>query len=124
MMTTITPGVSDRHDVGEVVAGIDTHADTHHVAVIDPTGRRLGDAGFPATHAGYQAILAYLTAFGAIRLVGIEGTHPDGRRDHPAPRASGLTVVEVLRPNRQAPGCGAAAYLSQANLPGKGSTRS
>jgi hypothetical protein len=37
IMTTIQP---------EVIAGIDTHADTHHVAVIDTDGRRLGDAGF------------------------------------------------------------------------------
>lgn len=101
MMTTITPGVSDRHDVGEVVAGIDTHSDTHHVAVIDPTGRRLGDAGFPATHAGYQAILAYLTAFGAIRLVGIEGTHSYGAGITRHLQQAGLRVVEVLRPNRQ-----------------------
>ncbi|MCI2266961.1 IS110 family transposase [Sediminivirga luteola] len=27
----------------KVYAGIDTHADTHHIAVIDAAGRRLAD---------------------------------------------------------------------------------
>jgi len=34
-----------KHEGGPVYAGIDTHADTHHVAVIDGHGRPLGDAG-------------------------------------------------------------------------------
>lgn len=101
MMTTITAEVTGQHDTGEVVAGIDTHADTHHVAVIDRTGRRLADAGFPATFAGYQAILAYLTAFGAVRVIGIEGTHSYGAGITLHLQRAGLRVVEVLRPNRQ-----------------------
>ena len=101
MMTTITGEITGEHDRVEVVAGIDTHADTHHVAVIDHTGRRLGDAGFPATFAGYQAILAYLTAFGDLRLVGIEGTHSYGAGITLHLQQAGLRVVEVLRPNRQ-----------------------
>lgn len=51
----------------EVIAGIDTHVDIHHVAVIDTDGRRLGDAGFRATLIGYQAIAAYIAAFGLVR---------------------------------------------------------
>ena len=101
MMTTITSEVTGQHDAGEVVAGIDTHADTHHVAVIDRTGRRLADAGFPATFAGYQAILVYLAAFGAVRIVGIEGTHSYGAGITLHLQRAGLRVVEVLRPNRQ-----------------------
>ena len=101
MMTTITAEVTGQHDAGEVVAGIDTHADTHHVAVIDRTGRRLADAGFPATFAGYQAILVYLAAFGAVRIVGIEGTHSYGAGITLHLQRAGLRVVEVLRPNRQ-----------------------
>jgi len=37
-----------------VYGGIDTHADTHHVAVLDSTGCRLGDTQVPATSAGYR----------------------------------------------------------------------
>ncbi|MFF9565191.1 transposase [Leifsonia sp. NPDC014704] len=62
----------------EAIAGIDTHAETHHVAVIDTAGRRLGDAGFPATLIGYQAIAAYIAAFGLVRQVGVEGTYSYG----------------------------------------------
>ena len=57
-----------------VVAGVDTHADTHHVAVIDQRGRHLDDAEFPATAAGYTQIGMFLTGFGAVTAVGVEGT--------------------------------------------------
>ncbi|WP_336883103.1 IS110 family transposase [Rhodococcus globerulus] len=85
----------------EVIAGIDTHADTHHVAVIDTTGRRLGDAGFPTTLKGYKAIAAYIAAFGLVRRVGVEGTHSYGAGITQHLKDSGVRVVEVIRPNRQ-----------------------
>ena len=40
----------------EVYAGVDTHADTHHAAVIDQNGKHLADAQFPTTPAGYAAL--------------------------------------------------------------------
>lgn len=85
----------------EVIAGIDTHADTHHVAVIDTTGRRLGDAGFSTTLKGYKAIAAYIAAFGLVRRVGVEGTHSYGAGITQHLKDSGVRVVEVIRPNRQ-----------------------
>ncbi len=85
----------------EAIAGIDTHADTHHVAVIDTTGRKLGDAGFPATLIGYQAIAAYIAAFGLVRQVGVEGTHSYGAGVTLHLTDVGIRVVEVIRPNRQ-----------------------
>ena len=36
----------------KVYGGIDTHADTHHLAVIDQAGRRLADAQIPTTALG------------------------------------------------------------------------
>jgi len=36
-----------------IVGGVDTHADTHHAAVVLMNGRRLADRQFPATAAGY-----------------------------------------------------------------------
>jgi transposase len=81
----------------EVIAGIDTH----HVAVIDTDGRPLGDAGFPATLIGYQAIAAFIAAFGLIRQVGVEGTHSYGAGVTVHLQSFGIRVVEVIRPNRQ-----------------------
>ena len=40
----------------KVYSGIDMHADTHHVAVIDATGQRVADVQVHATAAGYQAL--------------------------------------------------------------------
>jgi hypothetical protein len=30
----------------DIFGGVDTHADTHHAAVVDPIGRHLGNAQF------------------------------------------------------------------------------
>ena len=40
----------------EVAGGVDTHADAHVAAVIDPLGRHLGHRSFPATPVGYRAL--------------------------------------------------------------------
>lgn len=85
----------------EVIVGVDTHADTLHAAVIDTTGQRLDDAGFPATGAGYAALLAFAASYGRIGRVGVEGTasYGAGLADHL--RAAGVDVREVIRPSRQ-----------------------
>ena len=57
-----------------VVGGVDTHADTHTVAVVDQVGRRLGCAVFPASRAGYRALTGWLSGHGQISAVGVEGT--------------------------------------------------
>src|SRR5580704_15923492 len=57
-----------------VTGGVDTHADTHVAAALDPVGGLLGVAEFPATAAGYASLLGWLGGFGAVALVGIEGT--------------------------------------------------
>ena len=61
-----------------VIGGVDTHADTIHVAVIDELGRALGDRELPTTPAGYRAALAFLISFGRLLVVGIEGTSSYG----------------------------------------------
>lgn len=55
----------------DVLGGVDTHADTHHAAVVDPIGRHLGDAPFPTTSDGYRALLAWLRSFGTVLAVGV-----------------------------------------------------
>jgi transposase len=83
-----------------VVAGTDTHADTIHVAAVDPLGRELGNREFPTTPVGYEDALAFLTSFGMVRVVGIEGTSSYGAGFARAARAAGLEVREVIRPER------------------------
>lgn len=87
-------------DPGTVIGGIDTHADTIHVAAIDPWGRELDDAEFPTTPAGYQRALDFLTVLGEVTGIGIEGTSSYGAGITRAAIESGLEVFEVLRPER------------------------
>lgn len=63
IMTKTTTSV----ETVRVIAGVDTHADTHHAAVIDTHGRQLGDAKFPTTPVGYRALAAFIGAFGGVR---------------------------------------------------------
>ena len=57
-----------------VTGGVDTHADTHVAAALDPIGGLLGVQEFPVTPAGYARLLGWLGGFGTVALVGIEGT--------------------------------------------------
>jgi transposase len=84
-----------------VTGGVDTHADVHVAAALDPVGGLLGVAEFPATPAGYARLLGWLGGFGTVCLVGIEGTgsYGAGLARHLA--AEGVRVVEVDRSDRQ-----------------------
>ena len=57
-----------------VTGGVDTHADTHVAAALDPVGGLLGVQEFPATPPGYVRLLGWLRGFGTVHLAGIEGT--------------------------------------------------
>ena len=83
-----------------VIGGVDTHADTIHVALIDEQGRPLGDREFSTCPAGYRAALAFLIGFGKVRLLGIEGTSSYGVGLTRAAQAAGIEVREVTRPDR------------------------
>ncbi|GAA3920969.1 hypothetical protein BKA10_002587 [Microbacterium invictum] len=75
----ITAQVADGSAPVDVVAGVDTHKDTHHVAVLAAaTGARLGDLKVPATPAGYERLLGFVGSFGTVRLIGVEGTNSYG----------------------------------------------
>lgn len=84
----------------KVYAGIDTHADTHHIAVIDAADRRLADVQVPTTAAGYRAALRFLRSWGGLVSVGIECTGSYGAAVTRAVRDAGIEVVDVNRPNR------------------------
>jgi len=84
-----------------ITGGVDTHADVHVAAALDPVGGLLGVQEFPATPAGYGRLLGWLGGFGTVCLVGVEGTgsYGAGLARHIA--AAGVRVVEVDRADRQ-----------------------
>lgn len=86
-------------DIAGPVAGIDTHTDTHTVAIVTETGKHLATDTFPTTSNGYRHVTEFLTAH-RVTVVGVEGTNSYGAAltrhliDH------GHVVFEVLRPTR------------------------
>src|SRR5215467_13247475 len=61
-----------------ITGGVDTHADVHVAAALDPIGGLLGVQEFPATSAGYARLLGWLGGFGTVCLVGIAATGRTG----------------------------------------------
>ena len=95
-MTSMT-----RTTVG-VTGGVDTHGQSHHAAVIDHLGRQLGDREFPASPAGYRALVEWLLGHGWVDRVGVEGTGTYGAGLARHLREAGMLIVEVDRPDRRA----------------------
>jgi transposase len=89
-----------KHSAGPVYAGIDTHAETHHVAVIDSNGRPLGDIRVAATAAGYREAVRFIGRWPQVAKVGVECTGSYGAQITRELRAQGWAVIEVNRPNR------------------------
>jgi transposase len=85
----------------EIIGGVDTHAATHHAAVLDRNGARLGSKEFPATAAGYVSMLAWMRRFGVVTRVGVEGTGAYGAGLARYLHDQGVTVIEVPRPDRR-----------------------
>ena len=84
-----------------ITGGVDTHADVHVAAALDPVGGLLGVQEFPVTPAGYARLLGWLGGFGTVALVGIEGTGSYGAGLARHVTAAGVRVVEG-RPVRPA----------------------
>jgi len=85
----------------EVVAGVDTHSNTHHAAVLDPVGRLLGTREFRAEPAGYLELLSWVQSFGRISLIGVEGTGSYGAGLTRCLRQHQVRAIEVNRPDRR-----------------------
>ena len=96
-MPSITPDIC----AVEVAGGVDTHLDTHTAAVIDQVGRVLGTQQFPATAAGYTALLNWMRGFGGLGRVGVEGTGAYGAGLARRLRDEQVEVIEVDRPDRK-----------------------
>lgn len=84
-----------------VIGGVDTHLDVHVAAAVNQIGGLLGTASFPTTPLGYGQLIDWLTGFGPVVQVGVEGTSSYGAGLTRALQAEGVEVVEVDRPNRQ-----------------------
>jgi transposase len=82
-----------------VIAGVDTHANTHQGAALDEHGRLLGVHTFPATEAGYGQLLGWLCGFGQVRQVGVEGSGSYGAGLTRHLQAAGVSVIEINRPH-------------------------
>jgi len=91
--------VETRAETRAITGGVDTHAEVHVAAALDPVGGLLGVAEFPASPAGYAQLLGWLRGFGAVCLVGIEGTGSYGAGLTRHVTAAGVRVVEG-RPRR------------------------
>ncbi|WP_241987907.1 IS110 family transposase [Cryobacterium sp. TMT1-66-1] len=70
--------------------------------MIDEHGKHLAAEEFLAVGSGYRKILAFITRFGLVIGVGVEGTGSYGAELSRVLRTAGLPVHEVNRPNRQA----------------------
>jgi len=64
----------------DLVAGVDTHLDTHTAALCDGRGRLLGQLEVPATAAGYARLLDWAQAAGGSARIAwaVEGTRHYG----------------------------------------------
>ena len=84
-----------------ITGGVDTHADNHVAAAVDDNGGLLGVGSFPATESGFGELLGWLTGFGTVVKVGVEGTGSWGVGLTRFLHDQDVMVVEVDRPNRQ-----------------------
>ena len=84
-----------------ITGGVDTHLDVHVAAALDERGTFLGVESFATTESGYKKLLGWLSDFGRVELVGVEGTGSYGAGLTRHLQAESVRVVEVDRPNRQ-----------------------
>ena len=84
----------------EVILGVDTHLDVHVGVVIDGAGRVMGTLSVGTDHAGYQQLLCWALQFGVLRRAGVEGTGSYGAALTQVLQGSGVTVIEINRPDR------------------------
>lgn len=94
------PSGQDRPVDGEVVLGVDTHADTHTAAILDHRGALLGVRTFPATSSGYTGLHAWAAGHGRIWRAGVEGSHSYGLALTRYLKQTGTLVIEVNEPDR------------------------
>ena len=93
-------GDQDDSAANEVILGVDTHNDVHAAAVITAQGVLLANRNFPATGAGYRALVGWVDTLGILRRAGVEGTGSYGAALARHLRAAGVEVIEVNAPDK------------------------
>lgn len=83
-----------------IYAGVDTHSDTHTLALIDEYGRPLATQTFTADPTGYERLAAMIGDPDACLGIGVEGTNSYGAALTRRLVEAGYNVYEVLRPKR------------------------
>lgn len=93
MQNESTPGAR-----GPVFCGVDTHADSHWLCVLDWRGRKVLSRRFPADAGGYEALAGAIAAAGEPACVAMEGasSYGAGLTRHLA--SLGMPVREALSP--------------------------
>ena len=96
------PGEDDQDSnrAEDIIVGVDTHKDVHVAAVITSLGALRETTTFPATAAGYEALLAWAGTFGVLRRAGVECTGSYGAALARHLRAAGIEVIEVNAPDK------------------------
>jgi transposase len=84
-----------------ITGGIDTHGEVHVAAALDEVGSLLGTESFGANPDGYSALLDWLTGFGPVGKVGVEGTGAYGAGLARFLARAGIEVIKIDRQNRQ-----------------------
>lgn len=95
MRAESTPGAR-----GPVFCGVDTHADSHWLCVLDWRGRKVLSRQFPADAAGYEALAGAIAAAGEPACVAMEGTSSYGAGLTRHLASLGVPVREALSPAR------------------------
>lgn len=85
---------------GPVFCGVDTHADSHWLCVLDWRGRKVLSRRFPADAAGYEALAGAIAAAGEPACVAMEGTSSYGAGLTRHLASLGMPVREALSPAR------------------------
>ena len=84
------------------VIGVDTHRDTHELAVVDARGRVIQTTRQAATQAGYRRMLAEgMHLAPGVRIWAVEGSGSYGRGLVRLLHERGERVVEIDRPSRR-----------------------
>src|SRR5690554_6674625 len=85
----------------KIIVGVDTHKDFHHAAVITALGEAIEDHRFNATPVGYDQLLDWVESQGEVLRVGVEGTGSYGAGLTARLRSAGMTVIDVIAPDKQ-----------------------
>ncbi len=95
-------GVRIAQATEHVVVGVDTHADLHVAAALDPLGRMLGRLEVGTSMRGYTQLLKWAHTFSPTTTFGVEGTGAYGAGLARFLVDAGCEVIEINRPDRRA----------------------